>query len=208
MDCPVPFSKSCADFSFPPTESDGTERKGWDSELRKFEAIVGNDLSCLSFFRFESDSSPALGTLGFPSLLHYCGSGSNGVCGSMDDVEHKAGVREDRQVAGCDLRRGGVHALGQEALHVGMDGAVVLGRDVPARLRPARGAVHLLVEQVRGRHALGRPDELLLLLGFLKDLRRFTRSERMTRPGSRNTGRNVLRQRGRAESGSTSTPRT
>src|SRR6185437_1912680 len=36
---------------------------------------------------------------------------------------------------------------------------------VPARLRLPSGAWNLLVEQVRGRHGLRRPDELLLLLG-------------------------------------------
>ena len=55
--------------------------------------------------------------------------------------------------------------FGDEALQLRIDGAVVLGHDVPARLRPPGGACDLLVEQVRGRHALGRPDELLLLLG-------------------------------------------
>ena len=46
-----------------------------------------------------------------------------------------------------------------------LDSAVVPGRDVPARLRFPGGAGRLLVEQVRGWHALGRPDEHLLLLG-------------------------------------------
>ena len=40
-------------------EQEGGER---DDELRKFKALVGNDLSCLRFFRFESGSSPALGS--------------------------------------------------------------------------------------------------------------------------------------------------
>src|SRR6266487_2590444 len=46
-----------------------------------------------------------------------------------------------------------------------MNRAVVLGHDGPGRLRSPGGARHLLVEQVRCRRVMDRPDELLLLLG-------------------------------------------
>jgi hypothetical protein len=52
-----------------------------------------------------------------------------------------------------DLRSGGAHALRHEAFQIGMDGTVILGNDVPARLRPLGGAFNLLVEQVHGWHA-------------------------------------------------------
>src|SRR5882672_7450592 len=57
------------------------------------------------------------------------------------------------------------HTLRDEALQLGVDGAVVLGHDVPTRLRPPGCTCHLLVEQVRGRHALRCPNNLLLLAG-------------------------------------------
>src|SRR3989442_6656670 len=46
-----------------------------------------------------------------------------------------------------------------------MNRAVVPGQDVQGRLRSPGGAWHLLVEQVRWRRVMDRPDELLLLLG-------------------------------------------
>jgi len=74
-------------------------------------------------------------------------------------------VREHGDVAAGDLRRGGAHSLGDEAFHVGMDGAVVAGDDVPARLRSPGGSSDYRVEQRGIRNALGRPYELLFLLG-------------------------------------------
>src|SRR5690349_5968920 len=41
---------------------------------------------------------------------------------------------------------------------------VLFGDDVPARLRLPRGSPDLRLEQIGFRHALGRPNELLLLL--------------------------------------------
>ena len=55
--------------------------------------------------------------------------------------------------------------FGHEALQIGMDRAVVLGHDVPARLRLPGGAPALPAEQVGGRRVVGGPDELLLCLG-------------------------------------------
>src|SRR2546429_4076624 len=59
----------------------------------------------------------------------------------------------------------GAHTLRHEALQVGVDGAVVVGHDVPARLRLPRGALGVPAEQTRVRYHLGRPDQLLLLFG-------------------------------------------
>jgi hypothetical protein len=68
-------------------------------------------------------------------------------------------------VAAVDLIRGGAHALSNEPFHIGMDGAVVLGDDVPAWLRSPGSSSDSRVEQVGSRHALGRPNELFFLLG-------------------------------------------
>jgi len=46
-----------------------------------------------------------------------------------------------------------------------MDGAVLLGDDVPAWLRFPGSSSDFRVEQVGCRHALGRPNQLLFLLG-------------------------------------------
>src|SRR6266404_414345 len=102
-------------------------------------------------------TSPPWSRLSWPSL--------NGACGSTDHVDHEGGLREHGDVAAVGLMDGGAHPLRDEALQLGMNGAVVLGHEVPTRLRPPGGAFHLLVEQIDGRHTLGCPDDLLLLLG-------------------------------------------
>src|SRR2546428_10713190 len=102
-------------------------------------------------------TSPPWSRLSWPSL--------NGVCGGPDHVDHEGGLREHGDVAAVGLMDGGAHPLRDEALQLGMNGAVVLGHDVPTRLRPPGGAFHLLVEQIDVRHTLGCPDDLLLLLG-------------------------------------------
>src|SRR6266446_6951651 len=58
----------------------------------------------------------------------------------------------------------GTHALGEETLQVRMHCAVVFADDVPARLRLPSGSPGFRLEQVRFGDALGRPNELLLLL--------------------------------------------
>src|SRR6267143_1591987 len=63
------------------------------------------------------------------------------------------------ELIGC-----GTHALGEEALQVRMHCAVVFADDVPARLRLPSGSPGFRLEQVRFGDALGRPNELLLLL--------------------------------------------
>jgi hypothetical protein len=61
-------------------------------------------------------------------------------CGGADSVEHEPGVGEHGHVATVDLVDGGVHALGSEALELGLDGAVGVSDDVPARLGPPGSA--------------------------------------------------------------------
>ena len=57
----------------------------------------------------------------------------------------------------------GPHALGCEAFEFGMDGAIVFGNNVPARLRSPGDALNPMVEDVRGRREVRGPDDLLLL---------------------------------------------
>src|SRR5437867_9751265 len=67
-------------------------------------------------------------------------------------------------MAAVELIGGCAHALGHGALQIGMHGAVLLADDVPARLRLPSGSPDFRLEQVGLGDALGRPNELLLLL--------------------------------------------
>ena len=69
-------------------------------------------------------------------------------------------------MAAVGLDRGRVHALRQKPLKIGMHGLVLLSEDVPARLRlPCDLIELLLLEQVGCGRVVGRPHQLLLLLG-------------------------------------------
>ena len=68
-------------------------------------------------------------------------------------------------MAAGDLSHFGAHPLRNEPFHVGVDGAVVLGDDVPAWLRSPGSSSDFRVEQVGSRREVGRPNELLFLLG-------------------------------------------
>jgi hypothetical protein len=68
-------------------------------------------------------------------------------------------------VAALKLIGCGTHAFGEEALQVRMDGAVLLGDDVPAWLRPPGGSSDFRIEQVGSWWEVGRSNELLFLLG-------------------------------------------
>src|SRR5215471_9178452 len=89
----------------------------------------------------------------------------NGLCGVADHVQHSLWLGEHRDVTGAQLDGCGAHALCNETLQFGLDGAIFSGHDVPTRLRPPSDAVDLLVEQVGHRCGLGRPNKLLLRLG-------------------------------------------
>src|SRR5262245_19589023 len=58
----------------------------------------------------------------------------NRACGSADYVEDAFGLGEHRYMAAVEFVGSCIHALGNEALHVGMDGAIVLTDDVPTGL--------------------------------------------------------------------------
>lgn len=66
-------------------------------------------------------------------------------------------------MAAVDRVGRGAHALGRGSLQIWVNGVVVIGHDVGARLRPPRGAFGLLVEQFDGGGRRGRPHDLLLL---------------------------------------------
>src|SRR5262245_51037239 len=87
-----------------------------------------------------------------------------GACGLADHVEHEVGLGKHWHVAAVALKGGCVHALGEEALQIGMNGSVLFGDDVPARLRLPGSSPDFRLEQIRFRCALGCPNELLLLL--------------------------------------------
>src|SRR6058998_1164677 len=89
------------------------------------------------------------------------------VSGLVDHVEHKAGLGKHRDVAAVGLESGLAHALRDEALQLGLDGAVLIRNDVPARLRLPRSAFDLLGEKVRRRGGVRCPDDFLLLLGWI-----------------------------------------
>src|SRR5262245_35397053 len=89
----------------------------------------------------------------------------NGLCGIADHVQHSLWLGEHRDVTGAQLAGCSAHALCNEALQFGMDGAIFSGHDVPTRLRPPSDTVDLLVEQVGHRCGLGSPHKLLLRHG-------------------------------------------
>ncbi len=97
--------------------------------------------------------------------LRSCRDSLNSFGGGTDDIDHQVGVGKHGHVAAGDFCRGGAHPLSNEPFHVRVDGAVILGDDVPAWLRFPGSSSDFRVEQVGIRHALGRPNELLFLLG-------------------------------------------
>src|SRR6266446_3621812 len=87
-----------------------------------------------------------------------------GVCGGADYFEHLVGLGKHGDVTALQLMGGRFHALRKKTFQIRMNGAVVLADDVPARLRLPCGSPNFRLEQVGFRDALGRPNELLLLL--------------------------------------------
>src|SRR6202050_1591727 len=82
-----------------------------------------------------------------------------------DDVDDDTGMGQHDDVAAVHVVGVSAHALRRETLQLGVDGAVVAGHDVPARLRAPGGTFGLGVEQARVRWDVGRPDQPLLRLG-------------------------------------------
>src|SRR5271167_1398211 len=97
--------------------------------------------------------------------LGCCRHSLSGICRFSDHIDHDLGLRQHYHMAAHDLGRRGAHALSEEALTVRLDSTVVLGDDVPAWLRLPSGSSDFRLEQVWSRHALGRPNQLLFLLG-------------------------------------------
>src|SRR5215467_15152929 len=60
----------------------------------------------------------------------------NGLCGVADHVQHSLWLGEHRDVTGAQLDGCGAHALCNEALQFGLDGAIFSGHDfdAPGRL--------------------------------------------------------------------------
>src|SRR5215471_16459834 len=87
-----------------------------------------------------------------------------GVSGFANHVEHEVRLGKHWHVAAVALKGGCVHTLGEETLQIGMNGSVLFGDDVPARLRLPGSSPDFRLEQIGFRCALGCPNELLLLL--------------------------------------------
>src|SRR5439155_20061760 len=86
--------------------------------------------------------------------------------GLANDLDDNVRLGEHGDVAAVGLDRGRVHAFRQKALKIRMHRLVLLSEDVPARLRlPGNLVELLLLEQVGSGWVVGRPDQLLLLLG-------------------------------------------
>src|SRR3989441_653475 len=92
------------------------------------------------------------------------GGSLHGRCGGTDYVENEVRLGEHRDMTAVGLVGGGAHTPGHGALQIGMHGAVFFADDVPARLRLPSGSPDSRLEQVGFGDALGRPNELLLLL--------------------------------------------
>lgn len=86
----------------------------------------------------------------------------NGFCGGTDHVEHQVGMGKHGDVAAVERIGGGAHALRYEAFKIRVDGAIVVGHDVPTRLRPPGGARGVPAEKIGGRCIVSCPDKLLL----------------------------------------------
>src|SRR5215831_16282546 len=87
-----------------------------------------------------------------------------GVCGLADHVEYGVRLGKHRHVAAVDLKGGCAHALGEETLQIGMNGLILFGDDVPARLRLPGSSSDFRLEQIGFRRALCRQNQLLFLL--------------------------------------------
>jgi len=86
--------------------------------------------------------------------------------GLANDVDDNVRLGKHDDVAAVGLDRVRVDAFRQEMLKIRMHRLVLLSEDVPARLRLPRNLVEsLLLEQVGSGWVVGRPDQLLLLLG-------------------------------------------
>src|SRR5262249_16462530 len=91
-------------------------------------------------------------------LLHdSCRSFSN-------NVQHKLGLRQHRDMTAVGLEDRCPHALCDEALQLGLDGLVLGGYDVPAWLGSPGGSFNLLIEEIRCRRSMCCPDKFLLML--------------------------------------------
>src|SRR5260370_41357709 len=84
--------------------------------------------------------------------------------GGADNIDDEARVRQHRDVAAVDSVGGCIHTLRHEAFQIRVNRAVVVGHDVPTRLRLPGGAFRFLKEQVGSGRVVSRPYDLLLLL--------------------------------------------
>src|SRR5260370_34123644 len=96
--------------------------------------------------------------------LGHRGYTMNGVGGGADNIDDEVRVRQHRDVAAVDTVGGCIHTLRHEAFQIRVNRAVVVGDDVPTRLRLPGDARGIPAEQVGSRRIMCRPDHLLLFL--------------------------------------------
>jgi len=82
-----------------------------------------------------------------------------------DHIDHDLRLRQHHHVATRGFGRRGAHEFGEEALTVRLYAAIVLGDDVPARLRLPSGSTDFRFEKVRFRDASAMILGLSALLG-------------------------------------------
>src|SRR5271170_7235472 len=88
----------------------------------------------------------------------------NGFGGGTNNVNDQAGMGKHRDVATVNSMGGCIHTLRHETFQLRVNGAVVVGHDVPTRFRLPGDARGVPAEEVGSRRIVSRPNKLLLLL--------------------------------------------
>ena len=120
----------------------------------------------------------------------------NGSCGGTDNVDDQAGMGKHRDVATVDGIGGSAHTLRREAFQVRMDSAVVVGHDVPTRLRLPGRARGIPAEEVGSWRIMGGPNNLLL---FFREISSEARYAFRTHPDAPVRDLNVFEDVGNGE---------
>ena len=81
----------------------------------------------------------------------------NGFCDGTNNVNNRAWAGEHRDVAAVDGVSGCTHALREEASKIRVHGAVVVGDDIPTRLRLPGDARGIPAEKIGGWRIMSRP---------------------------------------------------
>ena len=88
----------------------------------------------------------------------------NGFRGGTDDVHNEAWMRQHRDVAAVNSVGAGVHPFRKEAFQFRLNRAVMVGDDIPARLRLPGDTGCVPAEEIESWGVMGRPNNFLLFL--------------------------------------------